>query len=89
MKLIKFIDDLWKHTWAYEEAKRKSMKVVVDNWRAGRYCKEDIDLEYFSKTGKIKKVPVGAIVLKDMGRHFGCSKHIYVKDGRSEVFGKK
>jgi hypothetical protein len=89
MKLIKFIDDLWKHTYFYQQAKKSNMKTVVDNWRANHFCKTYIDWEHFKKTGQIKNIPVGAIVVKDLGIHIGCSKHIYVKDGKSEIFGRK
>ncbi len=89
MKEIKFIDNFWNYTYFFKEAGGIGKKIIVDNWRAKTYCKEHIDWEYFLKTGKIKKVKVGAIVTADLGLHFGNSKHIYKKDGISEVYEKR
>lgn len=91
MKLIKFIDDLWKDTYFYQEAKRRKegMTIEVDNWRARCYCKEVIDWEDFFSTGKKKIIKIGAIVIKDLGLHFGNSKHIYLMNGRSKIYNRR
>lgn len=58
---------------------------VMDNRRASMFCKKIIDWNYYDKTGKIKKRPYMGYILKDLGLHFGRSKHIYEKDGMSRV----
>jgi len=86
MKEIRFIDGFWKGIYFFKGIGKKA---IVDNWRAKQYCKEVIDWEYFEKTGRIKKRKIGAVITKDLGLHFGRSKHIYIRDGRSKVYERK
>lgn len=82
MKEIEFIDDTLKGVYYFNGV---GSRAIVDNWRASRFCKETIDWDETQKEGKIVKKKIGAIVIRDLGLHFGRSKHVYVKDGKSVV----
>ena len=88
MKEIKFIRDYGKAIFAKtgEPIHKKGEVKVMSNDLARHFTKKIIDWNYFERTGKIKKVPLYAIELKDLGIHIGCSKHIYIKNGKSGVF---
>ena len=88
MKQIKFIRDYGKAIFSKsgEPIHRKGEVKIMCNDLAKYFTKKIIDWNHFDKTGKIKKVPLYAIELKDLGRHFGRSKHVYLKDGKSGVF---
>jgi len=88
MKLIQFIDDYWRGIYFYNQADRDK-RVIVDNWRAKAYCRETIDWDYYQRTGKKRIRRFGAIILKDLGLHFGRSKHFYRIGGRSKIWERK
>lgn len=87
MKLIKFIRDYDQAIIVPENKPlfREGEKVVMNNSRASHFLKKAIDWDYFDKTGKLKWKPVWAVELKDLGRHFGRSKFVYERNGKSKV----
>lgn len=87
MKLIKFVRDYdLAHVVGFRRPihQRGEIKVMSDD-KARHFIKKVFDWKYFEKTGKFRKIPLYAVVLKDLGRHFGRSKNIYLMNGKSRV----
>lgn len=66
---------------------KKGTRLVLPDDKAKHFCKRGIDWNYHEKTGKYKMISFPAKVVKDLGRHIGRSRHIYLRNGKSRVFG--
>jgi len=98
MKKVKYIKDyitqfnLPKGIWGREYKRGevlfpKGTIRIVNEDEAKRLCRKIVDWNYYDKTGKIKYTNAFAKVIKDLGIHIGTSKHTYIKNGRSKVYG--
>ena len=77
MKRIKMLVN-----WGYY---KKGRTYDVSNWHADRLLKKTVDITNDLKI-MYRPSPIAKLI-KDLGRHIGNSKHIYLKNGRSEAYG--
>lgn len=82
MKLIKFLDDWYRDTYWFRN-KNKNGTVVVSEELSKEFTKVHTYWDFDS--GEEIKIQ-HAKIIKDLGLHFGNSKHVYLIDGRSRVY---
>ena len=79
MKRVRFLRD-------YHWARKGDVKDISDD-RARHLCYKHVNVEETINSGQIVRDDGIAVVIQDLGHHFGRSKHKFKEDGISEAYG--